>query len=205
MLVVEIVGYIASILVALSLTIKKILRLRIINLIGAVFFVGYAMAIKTYPVALVNAIICVINVAHLWKLSQNEDTFELLVVDDDSEFVKKFVSTNREEIQKLFPTFNYEALPPVTVVITLRNLTAVGIFIYHAENSTAKVYLDYVVPEYRDFKNARYLFSRPKKLFKNFDVHKLEVETDIPTHQEYLETMGFKSYEESPNTYVKEI
>ncbi len=205
MLIVEIVGYIASILVAVSLTMKKILRLRLINLIGAIVFVGYAVAVKAYPVALVNAIICFINVGHLWKLSQVEDTFELLFVDSESEFVKKFIKNHREEIKKLFPTFNYEKLPPVTVVFILRNLTAVGIFIYHAEDSTAKIYLDFVVPEYRDFKNARYLFSRPQKLFKNFDVKKLKVKTDVESHQRYLKTMGFEASEKESNTYIKQI
>ncbi len=42
----EIVGYVASILVAVSLLMRSILRLRVINLIGAITFVIYGLLIK---------------------------------------------------------------------------------------------------------------------------------------------------------------
>ncbi len=58
----EIIGYIASALVAISLMMSSILKLRVINLIGAAFFTVYGLLIGAYPVAVVNFIIVLIDI-----------------------------------------------------------------------------------------------------------------------------------------------
>jgi hypothetical protein len=57
----EIIGYVSSILIAISLMMSSILRLRIINLIGAVLFTIYGLGIRAYPVAAVNFLIVLID------------------------------------------------------------------------------------------------------------------------------------------------
>ena len=44
-LIYEIIGYAASLLVALSLTMKSLQKLRIINMIGAIVFIVYGLLI----------------------------------------------------------------------------------------------------------------------------------------------------------------
>jgi|ERR1051325_4597590 hypothetical protein len=51
----ELIGYVASVLVAISLTMTSILRLRIINLTGSACFTLYGLLIGAYPVAIVNS------------------------------------------------------------------------------------------------------------------------------------------------------
>lgn len=62
---VEWLGYFASVLVAISFLMKSINKLRLLNTIGAVCFVIYAITIKAFPVALINFIIICINVYFL--------------------------------------------------------------------------------------------------------------------------------------------
>ncbi len=50
----EIIGYTASILVAVSLMMRSVFKLRVINLPGAVAFTAYGLLIGAYPVAAVN-------------------------------------------------------------------------------------------------------------------------------------------------------
>ena len=64
----EAVGYIASVLVAVSLTMTSIIKLRIINMIGAIAFVIYGLLISAYPVALVTGIIVFINISNLYQI-----------------------------------------------------------------------------------------------------------------------------------------
>jgi hypothetical protein len=70
----EIIGYIASILVAVSLMMSSILKLRVINLIGAACFTVYGLLIDAYPVAVVNFIIVLIDLYYLygypWRIKQ---------------------------------------------------------------------------------------------------------------------------------------
>lgn len=64
----EWVGYLASVVVAISLMMSNIKKLRWWNLIGAALFVAYGVAIDAYPVALVNFFIILIDIYYLVKL-----------------------------------------------------------------------------------------------------------------------------------------
>ncbi|MCL1091212.1 hypothetical protein L2744_16700 [Shewanella profunda] len=64
----EWVGYLASVVVAISLMMSNIKKLRWWNLIGAALFVSYGVAIDAYPVALVNFFIVLIDIYYLVKL-----------------------------------------------------------------------------------------------------------------------------------------
>jgi large-conductance mechanosensitive channel len=64
----EWVGYLASVVVAISLMMADIKKLRWWNLIGAGLFVAYGLAIDAIPVALVNFFIVIIDVYYLVKL-----------------------------------------------------------------------------------------------------------------------------------------
>lgn len=64
----EWVGYLALVVVAISLMMSNIKKLRWWNLIGAALFVAYGVAIDAYPVALVNFFIVLIDIYYLVKL-----------------------------------------------------------------------------------------------------------------------------------------
>ncbi|MGI2109410.1 YgjV family protein [Shewanella frigidimarina] len=64
----EWVGYLASVVVAISLMMSDIKKLRWWNLIGAGLFVAYGLAIDAIPVALVNFFIVLIDAYYLVKL-----------------------------------------------------------------------------------------------------------------------------------------
>ncbi|MCS6232974.1 YgjV family protein [Shewanella baltica] len=70
----EWVGYLASVVVAISLMMSNIKKLRWWNLIGAALFVAYGMAIGAYPVALVNFFIVLIDTYYLVKLYREADS-----------------------------------------------------------------------------------------------------------------------------------
>ena len=61
----EWLGYFASLLVAVSFLMKSMNKLRFINMLGAICFVIYAVAIKAIPVALINFFIICVNVYYL--------------------------------------------------------------------------------------------------------------------------------------------
>ena len=61
----EIIGYSASALVAISLMMRSIVKLRVINLIGAALFTLYGLLIGAYPVAVLNFTIVLIDLYYL--------------------------------------------------------------------------------------------------------------------------------------------
>jgi len=62
---VEIVGYFAMTFLVLSFIPKQLLRIRIINLIGCLFFVAYGIMKDAPPVAISNGFVAIIQIYHL--------------------------------------------------------------------------------------------------------------------------------------------
>lgn len=65
---VEILGYAASIMVAISLTMKDIVKLRVLNFIGCGLFTAYGLMIDAWPVVVTNGFIACVNVYFLAKM-----------------------------------------------------------------------------------------------------------------------------------------
>ena len=66
---VEWIGYAASAVIAISLLMIDVGKLRIINSIGCLLFVINGLLVHAYPVAVSNLIIVFINLYHLYKLN----------------------------------------------------------------------------------------------------------------------------------------
>lgn len=66
--IIEWIGYLASIMIVISLTMTSIKKLRIVNTIGCILFVIYGVVVKAYPVAISNLAIIGINIYNLNKL-----------------------------------------------------------------------------------------------------------------------------------------
>jgi hypothetical protein len=69
MTAVEALGYTASVIVLISLLRESAMRLRVINLVGALTFTVYGLLVDALPVALVNFLIAGIDLWHLRRLA----------------------------------------------------------------------------------------------------------------------------------------
>lgn len=74
---VEIIGYAASVMVAISLTRKDIVKLRVLNFIGCALFVAYGLMLNALPVVATNAFISIVNVYFLIKMYQEKKALQL--------------------------------------------------------------------------------------------------------------------------------
>lgn len=69
-MIVELVGYLGSILVVVSVLMISMVKLRIVNSIGASIFTVYALIIRSYPTALMNFSLVVINLYYLTRMKK---------------------------------------------------------------------------------------------------------------------------------------
>lgn len=64
----DLMGYLASILLMISFTLKKIKTLRIVNSLGCFCFVLYGLMLSTaWPIVITNGFIVLVNIYHLLK------------------------------------------------------------------------------------------------------------------------------------------
>lgn len=199
---VELIGYLGSILVAISLMMRSLLRLRIINLIGALFFTIYGILLGAYPVAFLNGLIVLIDLYYLFQMWRQKDFFTFLEVSPKSEYLRAFVEFYKDDITKIIPSYTYKTEDDLLCFFILRNMMPVGLFIVKIRGEEAHVQLDYVIPNYRDFKVARFIFEENAAFFMQRGIRRFLSEGGSPIHQTYLEKMEFVNQE---GMYVHEV
>lgn len=191
-LVLEVVGYVASALVAVSLMMSSILRLRLVNLLGSAAFTAYGALIGAYPVAIVNLLIVFINLYYLRQMLGSREYFKLLRVRPDSEYLLAFLDFHRDEIRRFLPGFAHTPAEGRLTFFVLRDMVPAGLFIGDlAGDGSLRVLLDFVIPQYRDFKTGRYLFADQAAFFREQGVREIVSEPGSPRHADYLRRMGF--------------
>lgn len=194
--VLEWVGYIASVIIAISLAVSSIVKFRWLNLVGALGFSIYGFLIGAIPVGVLNGIIALVDVYYLFQIYGRKDVFETLEIRPENYYLIRFLEYHNNEIQKFFPGFEYKPDMNTVSFFILRNMAVAGLFLAHREEGNVlKVGLDYVIPEYRDFKNGKYVYLRLRDRFIKAGFTKVVTEGNSIEYIKYLEKLGFKEDE----------
>ncbi len=197
---IEIVGYCASVIVAVSLTMTNIKRLRWFNLVGCMLFSIYGLIVKAYPVFAVNGFIAIVNVYYLYRMYQFKDNYSTLRVELDDKFLANFVSFWKSDIEKFFPAYKIEKTDHIFFII--RNSLPVGLFVSRQKNpSESHIVLDYAVPDYRDMGNSKFFFKQHVETLRLCKVVKLVAVSDMPDHISYLKQLGFSNIDKDRYEY----
>ena len=189
----ELIGYLGSALVVASLSMKSILRLRLVGLAGAIVFCTYGILIAAYPIVITNLVIVGIHSYFLRQLLGSKPVFTVLEVRQGSRYLEHFIDHYVDDIRQNFlPDFHYEPRDNRYRAFILRDMVPAGLFICDFDGSdTGQVQLDYVIPAYRDLKVARFLYSARSSIFADPRVTHLESPPGTKQYREYLERMGF--------------
>jgi len=187
------IGYVASGIIAMSMMMSSIVKFRWINLVGASSFATYGFLIGAFPVMLLNGIIVLVDIYYLLRIYTRPNLFDTLSVKGDSKYLLKFLDFHNEDIKKFFPGFEYKPEMNTISFFVLRNMAVAGIFLAHRKGGdTLVVGLDYVVPEYRDYKNGKFVYSQLKDDFIKQGFKQIESKNSSPQHIKYLKKLGFK-------------
>ncbi len=200
-------GYLASVVVAVSLLMNSLLRLRWINLVGAAMFSTYGFLIGAMPVFALNGFIVLINIYYLRKAYNQKEYFQIQEISQDSLYLKDFLKFYHNEIQIFFPNFQFKEKTTDEHFFVLRNMQVARIFLAHLyDNETLVINLDFAIPEYRDFKLAKYVFSHQEGYFQKKGYTKLYTPAQSPKHNTYLRKIGFQEVElDNIPFYIKRL
>jgi len=200
----QIIGYIASVIIAASMTLNSIVKFRWVNFIGAAIFSTYGILINAFPVALLNGFIVLTDLFYLYRIYNKKELFTTLEVRGSNKYLLSFLEFYDKDIQKFFPGFTYKADLNTVSFFVLRNMNVAGIFLaYKIDKTTLKVGLDFVIPQYRDYKNANFLYKKLRNRFIDDGTDKIIVFPQSANHIKYLKRIGFERKEDG--NYVKNL
>jgi hypothetical protein len=198
------VGYAASVIIAVSLAVSSIVKFRWLNMVGALAFSIYGFMIGAIPVGILNGIIAIVDIYFLVIIYGKKEIFETLEIRPENYYLIRFLEYHNDEIQKFFPGFSYKPDMNTVSFFILRNMSVAGLYLAHRdENNVLKVGLDYVIPEYRDFKNGKYVYLRLKDRFIKAGFTKVLAEGNSTQYVKYLKKLGFK--EDVNGMFVRDL
>ena len=190
-LIIELIGYLGSFLVLVSFLMTSVFKLRVINTIGSVIFMIYALIIHSYPTAVMNFCLVLINLHFLWKMRHTGAQYDLVPVDANDRYLKYLLNRQSADIEKCFPGIGLDSklIDANSAYIVTCSGNPVGITIGNRYEEELTVFLDYSFLEYRDFSIGTFLFGCLKKDGVNRVVYIGPTEN----HMAYLEKMGFNN------------
>ncbi len=187
----EIIGMIGSLLVAVSLMMSSLVRLRVINLAGSLIFACYGFAIGSFPVFVLNLFIVFSNSFYLYRMRKRNEYFNIVAVASDSEYLLSFLRFYRSDISRFSPKFSFELGHNDNIFFVLRDVVPAGVLIGTMDGDTFAVRLDYVTPQYRDMKTGKFIYYDSVDYFKNIGITSFTALPGSPSQQKYLERIGF--------------
>jgi len=197
-------GYVASVIIVLSMMMNSIIKFRWINLVGALLFSTYGFMIHAIPVGILNGIIVLVDIYYLSTMYAKKETFEILEINSGSEYLKRFLKFHDARIQNYCPGFSYTPDENTISFFILRNMSVAGFFLAHRNNDNVlQVDLDYVLPEYKDFKNGRYIYFKLRQKFVDAGFTRVRAEGNNKRYFNYLKKLGFK--EVANGVFEKEL
>ena len=203
-------GYLASFVVLISLTMTSIIKLRWINLVGCLLFAAFAYLIDSIPTIFMNMGIACINLYFLYKIYSTKEEFKIIKASANSEYYQYFLNVNRKDIEKQIALDDLNA--DYTSFYMLRNNNIAGILIGKKDpGGLFDIKLDYVIPQYRDFKLGTYYYQEHPEFFKEKGISTLKTLVNDRTHCLYLEKMGFVEQsgatqsKSDSHTYIKQL
>ena len=189
----EILSLIASILTAISLTVKSLYKMRWLNLFGCIGFTIYGVLINAWPLAIVNGYIAIIDALGIIKLKNSDkSTFYFGEIGDIGEkYFEQFYQFYEDDIRSYFPDVSYSDLKIAKTYVLFRDMIPVGIFSIKQNGNIAQVLMDYVVPRYRDGQFGFTMYVKKVYVFRDLGITKFEAFTRVKSHVDYLKKMGF--------------
>jgi hypothetical protein len=186
-ILIEAFGYLGSALVLVSFLMVSGLKRRVASSIGRIIFTIYAFIIHSYPTAIMNACLVMINIYYLIKMSNTKKNYDLVKSGTADSLLKYTIDKYKEDIIKCFPGINMDFATANSGYVVCHNGKPAGIMLGELKDGVMEVLLDYSIPEYRDFSIGQFLFSKlPEDGIKS-----LTYRGSDENHKAYLTKTGF--------------
>ena len=197
---IELIGYLGSFLVVISMLMTSVKKLRIVNTTGSVIFAIYALIIHSYPTALMNFCLVAINVYQLCRLRKKTGHFHAYETSGKDASVCYLAEFYKNDLKHFFPDTDLEVLKAANLAYVVSYDAAPAGFLIgnRTDGDTIDILVDYSTPNFRDCSVGTFLYESLTK----FGIRKLLFRVSSVDHEGYMKKMGFVS---SVDGYVKEL
>lgn len=192
----EVVGWLGSAILVLSLLQTVIWRLRLINLAGCLVLIGYNTVVGVWPMVGLNIVLAGINIVYLFRMAKSRhaaEHYDVVQVTRDDAYLRHLLQRHRRDIARFNPLFDVSTDTDEAYLIAQGD-ELVGVVLADIDDGVARVRLDYVTPRFRDLSPGEFVFG-PQGAFAGRDIRR--VVTPPGMLRPYYEKLGFRRERES--------
>jgi len=199
---IDLLGYVASFIILVSLTMKSIVKLRWINAVGSLLFVLFAFLTKSTPTIVMNLGIILIDLWYVIGITVKRSDYHLVKAERGSAWLDYFYQCNQIEIDDIFSLDAFGEAKHFSYFVC--NDEIAGLLAWKEISPVeCRIMIDFVTPRFRDLKIGTYFFLQHLSIFREKGYSRLVYENVGKRHWKYLGKLGF--IESSPGCFVKNI
>lgn len=193
----DLVGWVGSAILVWSLLQTRIVRLRVINLVGCVILIAFNALVGVWPMMGLNICLALINIYYLRKLLGTRHApaqYTVLAADPREEYLRYLLEVHAADIAMFNPRFSAGRTPFEKGYLIVHEEETVGVVLLHdAGDGLAQIALDYVTPRFRDFTPGEFVFLRSETLADQgfLRVETMPGDTTVPAVAAYYRRLGF--------------
>lgn len=197
----ELIGYAASLLIAISMLMTCILRLRWFIMAGNLMFIVYGILIHAYPIVILNSFNALVNIWFIYQAYNLKGNYAVLHAKNNAPMLERFLSYYSNDIHKFFPHF--QAFHQNDIVFLIVKGTAViSVAGFRKNEDTSfEVILDYVAKTHRNHKPGKLIIEQ-ENIFNRLGCNIIYAQSYHRKHSKYLRSMNFTLVE--TNRFVLE-
>ena len=172
--IIQLIGYFSTLLILISFLMTSVVKLRLLNLAGAIMNIG----------------LCLINIYFLIRLARSKSLTTMLPIKTDHAYLKTFLDFYKDDIRTYFPNFSPDSSVDDTAYFVYYDMNPVGLILgRQTGDRVLDISLDYTIPKYRDASVGRYLYPH---LLGQEGFSALEFRGASEKHEKYLRKIGFR-------------
>lgn len=194
--VLEVIGWLGSAVLVISLAQTRVMRFRVLNAASCAVLVGYNAAIAVWPMAAVNVVLLVINlvvITRLLRRRHDSRVYDAVPIGVGEPYLGRLLERHAADIAAFNPDLPDDVLAVTDhafLVSTQDRVVGLVLSRRGAEATEQEVLLDYVLPEYRDFTPGEFVF-RPGGPFTDLGVRRVVASAGMLASERYLRAVGF--------------
>lgn len=159
---IDAVGWAGSAILIVSLLQTRVLRLRVINLVGCVVLTAFNAIIQVWPMVGLNLVLGLINIyfiVTMLRTRHDERHYSVLEVDPTDAYLAHLLRVHSADIARYNPDFTHDPDGEHAAFLVLQGDETVGVVLVRdAGEGTAEVILDWVTPKHRDFSPGEFVY-----------------------------------------------
>ncbi|WP_149204700.1 YgjV family protein [Actinotalea subterranea] len=194
--VLEIVGWLGSAVLVLSLLQTRVMRFRVLNTISCAVLIAYNAIVGVWPMAAMNVVLVGINIwviARLLRQRHDARVYDAVPIGLDEPYLRHLLTRHKDDVAAFnpgLPADVTEAADHAFLVSTEDQVVGVVLSRAGERPDEQQVVLDYVLPAFRDFTPGEFVF-RPDGPFAALGTRRVVASDGMAASEKYLRAVGF--------------